>query len=557
MSSDRIFELGLSLAGGATRGAYSAGAMDFLLQALNELEAARSKSPSTFPPWRVRVKTLAGTSAGGITAAIATGSICTPFDHLSNSAAPPDPRGNNLFNVWVNQVSLDTLFSNSDLDPEAARRDDSKRQPICSLLNSRFLPATAKTALDAERTDLPLPAWAECLQLYVTTSNLRGIPYEVENFQGADRNLRDLRMTRHRDWVGFRTGECSRKGLFALDLMGNRNTAAWDRVRAVAQGTAALPLIFPLIKIQAPTNSYVEKLTWGTPAWPELMSDEFEYHAIDGGVFRNEPLELVRAAMESGEETEVLTEQSEKARGAMILLHPSPTRETYDPRCDERKYSTLLNILMAVLTSLIDEANFQEKELAEIADERNISRFMIAPVREGRTPGQEVLATDTFRGFGGIIGKDVRLHDFQLGRRNAQRFLSTHFVAPLEAAKQNPIFGEEAEKFALKMGEHGMVVPIVPLVGRAEEECPLPKWPVYDRRERDKRRKEMHDTIEKRIEVVLKSFAVNLDFYKNGFRCGIHAVWNFVVDRLVGLASNEIMERVDGAIEIALDNFRS
>lgn len=560
MSSDRVFDLGLALAGGSTRGAYSAGVMDFLLQALDELETARSKSPDSLPPWRVRVKTIAGTSAGGITAAVATSSICTPFEHLSNSPTPPDPHRNNLFNVWVNQMSLDGLFSNSDLDPDAASRDDSKRQPVRSLLNSHFLSAQATTALDAERTDLPRPAWAECLQLYVTTSNLRGIPYEVENFQGANKELYDMRMTRHRDWVGFRTGECSKKGLFALDLMENRKTVTWDRVRAAAQGTATLPLIFPLIKIRAPTNSYVEKLTWGTPAWPELMPEEFTYDAVDGAVFRNAPLELVRDAMESGKapgEPEVLAERAEDARGAMILLHPSPTRETYDPNYDEQRYSTLVSILWAVLTSLMDEANFQERELAEIADEKNISRFMIAPVREGRIPGQEVLATDTFRGFGGIIGKDVRLHDFQLGRRNAQRFLSSHFVVPLEAARQNCIFGEEAERFALEMGEHGMFVPIVPLVGSATEECPRPTWPAYNRSEREKRRKAIHDIIEKRADVVLKSFAINLDFYQNGFKFGLNALWNCVVDRLVGRASTELMKLVDGAIEDALNNFES
>lgn len=116
MANERIFEIGIALAGGSTRGAYSAGVMDFFIQALNEWEKARIEAETQqpkepLPPWHVRMKAMTGTSAGGITAAIATSSIGTPTTPLPNNyvVKDPVPAGNNLFKVWVKDVSVDTL----------------------------------------------------------------------------------------------------------------------------------------------------------------------------------------------------------------------------------------------------------------------------------------------------------------------------------------------------------------------------------------------------------------------------------------------------------------
>lgn len=361
-------------------------------------------------------------------------------------------------------------------------------------------------------------------------------------------------MTRHRDWVGFKTGACSRKGLFALDLNSSRNSAQWEHVKAAAQATATLPIVFPLKTVSAPLSLYEGKLFWGTPSWPTGMEPEFHYDAVDGAVFRNEPMGLVRMAMEHDQKTEVLTEKGEDARGAMILLHPSPSRSGYDPKY-RNLGGNLVGVLMDMVHALMNEANFHEKELEEIRSENNISRFMIAPSREGRRPGEELLGTDTFAGFGGIIGKSIRLHDFQLGRRNCQRFLSEHFVVPLEAAKKNAIFGEEAASFAVKNAGGDLVVPIVPLVGSAAEECPLPVWPRFTKEQRVQVGKNINCTIRKRLAVVLECIAVNLGFYKTRFRFGLNRMWNFVVGKLVDVAADRAMDLVMPRTEIALNNF--
>jgi predicted acylesterase/phospholipase RssA len=67
-SSMNTFELGLALAGAVSAGAYTAGVLDFLFQALNEWEKARTE-PAT-PGHRVELQVVAGASAGAITGAL-------------------------------------------------------------------------------------------------------------------------------------------------------------------------------------------------------------------------------------------------------------------------------------------------------------------------------------------------------------------------------------------------------------------------------------------------------------------------------------------------------
>jgi len=67
-SSTNTFDLGLALAGAISAGAYTAGVLGFLFQALNEWEKARTE-PTT-PGHRVELQVVAGASAGAITGAL-------------------------------------------------------------------------------------------------------------------------------------------------------------------------------------------------------------------------------------------------------------------------------------------------------------------------------------------------------------------------------------------------------------------------------------------------------------------------------------------------------
>lgn len=60
-------EIGLALAGAISAGAYTAGVIDFLMQALEAWEEERDRGARRH---RVQIRTLAGASAGAVTGAL-------------------------------------------------------------------------------------------------------------------------------------------------------------------------------------------------------------------------------------------------------------------------------------------------------------------------------------------------------------------------------------------------------------------------------------------------------------------------------------------------------
>ena len=68
----RTCELGLVMAGAVSAGAYTAGVVDFLVQALDCWEEARARDDLA-PPHRLRLRALSGASAGAMTAGILAG----------------------------------------------------------------------------------------------------------------------------------------------------------------------------------------------------------------------------------------------------------------------------------------------------------------------------------------------------------------------------------------------------------------------------------------------------------------------------------------------------
>ena len=66
--ADKEFRIGLALAGAISAGAYTAGVIDFLIEALEAWEQARGQAG--VPDHRTGLKVMAGASAGAITGAV-------------------------------------------------------------------------------------------------------------------------------------------------------------------------------------------------------------------------------------------------------------------------------------------------------------------------------------------------------------------------------------------------------------------------------------------------------------------------------------------------------
>ena len=72
LPADGVFELGLVLGGTVSAGAYTAGVVDFLIEALDSWQAAKTAHPQdpSVPFWDARIQAVTGTSGGGVIAAL-------------------------------------------------------------------------------------------------------------------------------------------------------------------------------------------------------------------------------------------------------------------------------------------------------------------------------------------------------------------------------------------------------------------------------------------------------------------------------------------------------
>src|SRR5947208_824551 len=96
----RGFEIGLVMAGAVSAGAYTAGVVDFLIQALDQWQEGKRGGDPRCPRHDVSLKVIAGASAGGMSAAIAAAQLCESHTPAADMH-PPGASRNKLFESWV------------------------------------------------------------------------------------------------------------------------------------------------------------------------------------------------------------------------------------------------------------------------------------------------------------------------------------------------------------------------------------------------------------------------------------------------------------------------
>jgi len=136
---------------------------------------------------------------------------------------------------------------------------------------------------------------------------------------------------------------------------------------------------------------------------------------------------------------------------------------------------------MRLFSSLLQQVRFKMDEL-KLAQTPNVySRFLIAPTRSAgnNKKYKYPIASGVMGNFGGFLSKRFRKHDFQLGRRNCQKFLKDHFVIPLEDAKENPVFaGEDAselDKYKVTINKKDYFR-IIPVLAKADKQVNSISW---------------------------------------------------------------------------------
>lgn len=555
------YKIGLCLAGAATGGAFSAGVMDFFLEALAEWQKAKDTGVPGTPQWSVDLREMIGTSAGGITCALAAASLNSGCEPLPNNykLGDPAPKHNPLFATWVKEMDHSRLLVGNDLEK---RRLSDEIVVVSSILNRDFMADTARKVL-ADHGDLgPLPAYAPECVVTLTATSLRGVPYHVPGFVNTVDTVDDFEMRRFADWTPFTLTDRPRAlppalkdATIPVDAQGARSRGAWARIVTCARATAAFPGGFPTVGMSTPRALYEKRLAQG-PSWVgvsapgvpgntasrELPDDEVEYAAVDGGCVNNEPFDVLAQQIERREGRK-LARRGADSWGSIILIDPFPEGAADNMAVSDNM--PLAKAIAATISSIRGQAMFKRDAVEGHFDVNDMSKFLLRPERVVK-PGQEYkLATNTLGSFGGMLDEQIRLHDFQLGRRNCQQFLRVALNMSVDEMRQNEAFAEFVSPDAT--GD----IAIIPLVGTAAQDCPMPQWPVYDAETADEIGATVLAEAEQRAKDILEVYFHNMGLYKWP---RINPV-NYIVGTVRDMMAGFIAGKVDSSIKEAMSHF--
>ncbi len=533
------FIIGVTMAGAVSAGAYTAGVLDYLLRALDRHNARVDGHEEDRPRHRVVLKVMSGASAGGVCAALSVVGLVKNRSAEAARLADPvafgdadDPYAHSyvfepMHAVWVDGLHLWHPAGESGLLAIQDLRDADA--PVLSLLNGDHVAETADRAIadTAWPAGAPLEGYdflAQDLEIFLTATNLAGVPYRVSFRTGDDDNASGHTMAQHAAVRHFRV-----KGLGTLDVPSTWLAAwrdegiplelpsagplpvgdagsAWQGLRNAAIATGAFPVGLAATAIASDPREFgrqpddeaalggafpvdTDPTRIGAVA-PDFgvapdHGDTVRYVAVDGGLMNNEPFEYARYTLRPAEDPEVADKtgrylkpnprSAETADRAVIMIDPFPEGPAYLPLTEREAEDgrALVTVLGGLLPALKNQARFKPSELLLAASGDIHSRFLIAPSRDDeategpRRSGAEAIASGGLGGFLGFFDRRFRAHDFILGQRNCQRFLQAHFTL----APTNPV---------LRLRDTTSPGPRVPIVqpgAELENEIAQPPWP--------------------------------------------------------------------------------
>ncbi len=481
------FHIALNMAGAVSAGAYTAGVLDFLVEALDEWYDARETqraqhgddvSSWNVPAHEVIVDVLSGASAGGMCAAISSVALQEEFDHVHQTGLPAGAAANRLYRSWVQTIDILPLLGTADL----AQKDS----PVHSLLDSTPIEKIANAMLAPQPGRAKKREWiADRMAVILTLSNMRGIPYSVDQ---SNAGSFEERIAYHADRIQFTVG----KGQTDADSVAlnpvDPADPNWPVLRTAAMATGAFPVMLSSRILNRQRADY-ENRKWNAgngepdnimPAWDGAAPATFPNVYVDGGVTNNNPFECARQFLvKAAGNVSHNPRDPMEANAAVITVAPFPGHEPFDPKYNAAQQSELLPVVKSLVGTLISQSRFQGEDLRLTKDENVSSRFAIAPVDDS-AGDHPALMCGSLAAFGGFVDQNFRDRDYQLGRYNCQQFLRRHFVLPAGNAtiaagvRKKPEI-QEAFDAQFSFVENGTRwYPIIPLMPRLQPKIDLP-----------------------------------------------------------------------------------
>jgi Patatin-like phospholipase len=480
---DGTFHLGINMAGAVSAGAYTAGVLDFLTEALEQWYTAKGVN-APVPRHDVLIDAFSGASAGGMCAAISAVMLQGPFEHVHDSSKINTT--NRFYEGWVNQIDIEHLLGTDDLDDGGE---------VISLLDSTIIDAIADYALLPVQNPVRPPYLSESLTLFLTLTNVRGVPFSLN---GNAPGSAEEEMAYYADLLQFETVKAGNAPKFssAVPLPLGASGDGWGLLKDAAKATGAFPIFLAPRRIKRKAGDYFnspwESMASGQadrvePFWPLKEGDVFETLNIDGGMTDNDPFQLAHdfLAVRNPEATrDALTGElhnppdADKANCAVLTVAPFPANDSFNNKFDFDANSAVLGMLPNLFTVLISQSRFQGETLEAVVSGDSFSRFVLAPSNPDDAK-HEALQCSLLGAFGGFFEREFRAHDYQLGRRNCQKFLKDCF----RLSQSNPIIKAGLDKLDAASRDGAVkafdpegkgTLPVIPLCGSAVAEVSQP-----------------------------------------------------------------------------------
>jgi hypothetical protein len=249
------------------------------------------------------------------------------------------------------------------------------------------------------------------------------------------------------------------------------------------------------------------------PAWDDnLVPKTFLNPYVDGGVTNNNPFECAReyladAAGNDGHNPR----EAEKANAAVLSVAPFPGEEPFNPYYNAEEETEIAKVLGGLIGILVNQSRYQGENLILAKDPNVYSRFVIAP-SDDTAQGKPALLCGALGAFGGFVDRKFRDHDYQLGRRNCQKFLKDVFMLPEDNVTIQPGVAKQAQAAAALQRDFAASqprdarkwYPVVPLMPAVAVEVPATNR--ADFYTTPARLEEVAEAAEQRFKTVLHAF---------------------------------------------------
>ncbi len=467
MASDKKFKLCITMAGAVSAGGYTAGVLDYLLETLELWEQAKEKNRNlgvnhsnydhSIPMHEVEIDVISGSSAGGISGTLTLLALADK-DHKSYNKDNPNGENNIFYKSWVEMAD----DAESDTVEKLLGTKDLKQYgEVRSLLNTEAIEVIADKALSITN-QRPMPRYAsKSLDVILTTTNLRGLNFMVD-FDGSGRSSSNgTVITNHGGFFRYKLNNDQ----FSPGIPDNEDALYYvldfkkpedmQYLKDATLSTAAFPIGLKSREITI-SKEYIKrypKYLFGktkgiTPIIPE--GDNYSFSSVDGGVINNEPY---------GIGLKVLKEKNQNHfrddKYAVIMVDPFPNKD-HDV---EKTGSSITKIAGGLFKALRNQVMFNQDGILDALELNDRTKFLIEPIRKIEINGEWVrpksdLASAPISGFAGFLNRDLREHDFQLGRKNCQTFLRYYFAVSeenIEARLCEQVVPKAKERFEFSL----------------------------------------------------------------------------------------------------------